>query len=240
VIRTSILSSLVLSLVLVAGCKKDPEGTTPPSDDPTASDDGGSKKPGKKNKGNKGGDESTDGGEAAGGDEMDPTKKVCEAETAEFPEVYFEETVLIRLPKGVSGDNFVEMAPGFARLSGEVESVSCVEGVPGAVISYMAMGAFPEDKSKTMTVWRDEILEGFQYVGVTFSEEKIDEGKRFYQVVMDVPAGDKPEPAKALLQIVAANDFMYAIVMETHPNAWNALKETFYGSAGKMSFLKGQ
>jgi hypothetical protein len=235
VIRTSILSSLVLSLVLVGGCKKDPEGTTPPSDDPAESDDG--KKPGKKPKASKG-DDSTDG--ESGGDDMDPTKKVCAAETAEYPEPYFEDTVLIRLPKGVSGDNFVEMAPGFARLSSAVESVSCVEGVPGADINYMAMGAFPENKSKTMTVWRDEILAGFQYVGVSFSEEKIDEGKRFYQVVMDVPADGGKEPAKALLQIVAANDFMYAIVMETHPNAWNALKETFYGSAARMSFLKGR
>jgi len=237
VIRSSIFSSLLLSLVLVAGCDKNPPQTDPPGDDQTA-DAGGKGKGGKggKGKGNKGDDDPGDDGGSA--DENDPTKKVCPAETADFPEPYFEQTVLIRLPKGVTGDNFVELQPGFARISAEVESVSCVADTPGAVISFMALASFPEDASKDMLKWRDEVFEGFGYVGVTVSEEKHDAGKRYYQAVLDVPAGDKPEPARALFQIVAANGMMYALVMETHPNAWNALKETFRTVADKMSFLK--
>jgi hypothetical protein len=57
--------------------------------------------------------------------------------------------------------------------------------------------------------------------------------------VLEVPADDgNPEPARALFQMASANGMMYAIVFETHPNAWNALKETFYSSAKAMSFLK--
>ena len=236
-IRTSILSSLVLSLVLVAGCKKDPEGTTPPGDDQTA--DSGDKKPGKKPKADKGGDTGGDTGEA-GGEEGDITQTVCPAETAEFPEVYFEETVLIRLPKNVTADNFVEMQPGVARISGEVESVSCVEGLPGAVINFMVLGSYAEDKGKTMTVWRDEALQGMQYANVTFSDEKVDEANRFYRATMDVPAGENSPEGRSLIQLAAANGNMYVLVMETHPNAWNAMKETFKASADSLKFLKPQ
>ena len=232
-IRSSLFSSLVLSLALVAGCQKDPPQTTPPGDGTQTSDADDGKKP----RGKKGGDDGP-GEDKGSDDENDPVKKVCPAETADFPEAYFEETVLIRLPKNVTGDNFIELQPGFARISAEVESVSCVPDTPGAVISFMALASFPEDTSKDMIKWRDEVFEGFGYVGVAISEEKHDAGKRYYQAVLDVPAGDKPEPAKALFQLVSANGFMYALVMETHPDAWNALKETFYTVATKMSFLK--
>ena len=232
-IRSSIFSSLILSLVLVAGCEKDPPGTTPPEDGQTASTDDG----GKTKKPKKGEDEgkTEDGSSAA--DEMDPTKKVCPAETADFPEAYFGQTVLVRLPKNVTADNFVEMQPGFASLSADVESVGCVPDTPGAMITHMALASFPEDKAKEMTVWRDEIVEAFGYTGAAISEEKTDPAKRFYQAVIDLPAPEGGEPAKALLQIVAANNFMYALVMETHPDAWNAMKETFHEVARRTSFI---
>ncbi len=239
-IRSSIISSLVLSLVLVAGCDKSPEGTTPPDGDQTADADG--KKP-KKGKDKDGGDEGKTGddGAVAAADENDPTKKVCPAETAEFPEVYFEETVLIRLPKGVTADNFVEMQPGFASLAADVESVSCIADMPGAMITHMALAAFGEEPGKDMITWRDETLKAFGYEGGKLSEEKLAPEKRYYQVVVDMPPGNgSPEPARALFQMVAANGQMYALVMETHPDAWNAMKETFYRTAEKLSFLKPQ
>lgn len=235
-IRSSIFSSLILSLVLVAGCQKDPPGTNPPGEDgQTTSTDDGNKKPGKKPKDD--GDKPTD-NEVAAADETDPTKKVCPAETADFPEAYFDMTVLIRLPKNVTLDNFVEMQPGLARLSGKVESVGCVPDMAGAMISNMVLASFPEDKSKDMIKWRDEVIEAFGYAGATISDEKHDAGKRFYQAVIELPAANGADPAKALLQVNAANDFMYAIVMEVHPDAWNAMKETFYAVAANMKFRK--
>ncbi|MFO7564627.1 MAG: hypothetical protein R6X02_18425 [Enhygromyxa sp.] len=230
---------MLLSLVLITGCEKDPPGTTPPGEGDQTADTKGGKAKAKKPRGSKGDDQGS-GEDQGSDDENDPVKKVCPAETADFPEPYFDQTVLLRLPKGVTGDNFIEIQPGFARISAEAESVSCVEDVPGAVISFMALASFPEDASKDMTTWRDEVFEAFGYVGATVSEEALDAGKRHYRAVLDVPAGDKPEPAKALFQLVAANGFMYAIVMETHPNAWNALKQTFTAVADKMSFLKPQ
>ena len=237
-IRSSIITSLILSIALITGCDSSPEGTTPPDDGGATSDADGKTKKGKKSKTNDegGGDSGGDGDSDAG---EDPIKKVCPAETADYPAPYFMDTVLIRLPKGVSEDSFIEDNPSFARLTGKIDSVSCVEGVPGATISFMALFFYQDDKAKTVTQLRDESLESLGYKGVSFSEEKTDDKARFYQGVIDVPADDQnPEPARALVQLSSANGNMYVLVMETHPNAWNALKETFRASAGKMSFLK--
>lgn len=236
-IRTAITSALVLSLALVTGCDKPVEGTTPPDDDSgqTASADEGKK--GKKGK--KGKDEG-DAGEGGGdeGEEKDPTQTVCPAEVADYPAPYFSDTVLIRLPKNVTEDSFVEFTPIFARLSSPIESVSCVEGLPGAMISYMAMTYYEDDTAKDVMTLRDETLEVMGYKGYTASEEALDEKARKYKAVLDVPGDDqKPEPARALFQMVAAHGIMYAVVYETHPNAWNALKNTFEESATRMAFL---
>lgn len=240
-IRSSLITTLVLSLCLVGGCDKPVEGTEPPEDGKSASK--GKNKRDKKNKNKDKGDGGGDGNAEGGGGEEDPTQKVCPAEVADYPAPYFADTVLIRLPKGVSEDNFVEFNPGFIRLSSEVESVGCVEGYPGAMITYMAMASFVEEEGKTMEVYRDETLEAFGYKGSELTEEKIDEEGRFYQAVLEVPPdpqNGKPDPARALFQMKAANGNMYAIVFESHPAAWNALKETFYESAKRMSFLAPQ
>jgi len=236
VIRTAITTALVLSLALATGCDKPVEGTTPPDDDgQTASKDGDKKN--KKNKKNKKDKDKGD-NEGDGGAEDDPTQTVCPAEVGDYPAPYFADTVLIRLPKGVTEDNFVEFSPTFARLSSEVESVSCVEGLPGAMISYMAMTYYEDDTAKDIKTLRDETLEVMGYKNYEATEEVIDEDKRIYQAVLDVPPDDqKPEPARALFKMTAAHGIMYAVVYETHPNAWNALKNTFMESATRMSFL---
>jgi hypothetical protein len=236
VIRSAIITSfLALSLTLTAGCDKPPEGSSnPPEDGATADADKGKTKKTKK------GDDKTDGTKDGGGDENDPTKKVCPAETADYPAPYFADTVLIRLPKNVTEENFVEFTPTFARISAPIESVGCVEGFPG-MISYMAMTFFEDDTSKDLGTLRDETLEVMGYVGAKLSDEKRDDKLRFYQAVLDVEGtAEKPEPGRALLQMNSANGLMYVIVFESHPDAWNALKETFYASASKMSFLKPQ
>ena len=239
-IRNVITSALVLSLALgVSACDKPVEGTTNPPDggDATADagdagDKGKKDKKDKKDKGDKG-----DKGEEGGGEEKDPTQTVCPAETADYPAPYFADTVLIRLPKGVTEDNFYEDGPTFARLGSSVESVSCVEGLPGAMISWMGMTYFEDDTSKDVKTIRDETLEQMGFTGFTVVEEKIDDKMRYSQATIDVPPGAKPEPARALVQARAANGMMYVVVFETHPNAWNALKETFKASADKMSLL---
>ena len=232
-IRSALISSLALSLCLLAGCDKNVDGTTPPKDDGQTADKGKRKNKGKGKRKNKGKNKGED-----KGDPNDPTKKVCPAETAEYPEPYFGDTVLIRLPKGVTAENFVEFQPGFARLSSEVESVSCIPDFPGAMITYMALASFQDDPNKPMEEFRDETFEAFGYKDVKLSEEKLDPDTRFYQAVLDVPpGGGKADPARAFFQMSSANGNMYAIVFEAHPDAWNALKETFRESAKKMSFL---
>lgn len=233
-IRSAIITSLVLSLALTSACDKPPEGSTSPPEDGTTADTGKGK-----DKKKKGGEGETGGGEGGGSEEEDPTKKVCPAETADYPAPYFADTVLLRLPKNVAEESFVEFTPTFARISSAVESVSCIEGMPGGTINYMAMTFFEDDTTKDLIALRDETVEVMGYTGAKYSGEKRDDKLRFYQAVLDVEGtAEKPEPGRALLQMSAANGLMYVIVYESHPDAWNALKETFYASAASMRFPK--
>lgn len=234
-IRSSIITSFVLSLALLSsGCDKPPEGSVNPPEDGATADDG----KGNKGKGNKGKGEGDKGNEP-GPSEEDPTKKVCPAETADYPSPYFADTVLLRLPKNVAEEAFVEFTPTFARISAAVESVSCIEGMPGGTINYMAMTFFEDDTAKDLMALRDETVEVMGYAGPAYSAEKRDDKTRFYQAVLDVPGtAEKPEPGRALLQMSAANGLMYVLVIESHPDAWNALKETFYATAASMRFPK--
>lgn len=236
-IRSSIITSFVLSLALMSsGCDKPPEGSTTPPEDGATAEEGKGKGKGK-DKGNKG--EGDTGGDTGGAQEEDPTKKVCPAETADYPSPYFADTVLLRLPKNVAEESFVEFTPTFARISSAVESVSCIEGMPGGTINYMAMTFFEDDTAKDLIALRDETVEVMGYASPTYSAEKRDDKTRFYQAVLDVPGtAEKPEPGRALLQMSAANGLMYVLVIESHPDAWNALKETFYATAASMRFPK--
>ncbi|MFV8754547.1 hypothetical protein ACNOYE_28695 [Nannocystaceae bacterium ST9] len=242
-IRSAFISSLLLTVCLsfVAGCdgKDKPGGTNPPDDGNATAENGGGDE--KKDKKHNKKDDKKDGGGDKSAELEDPTKKVCPAEVGDYPAPYFMDTVLIRLPKGVTEDNFIEYTPGvFARLSAVVDSVSCVKDVPGATISFMAMTVFEDDAAKSLTAFRDETLTAFGYNSPKFSEEKADDAKRYYEAVIDVDADEasgKPEPAKAFFVLKAGHGRMYAIVYETHPNAWNALQMTFRESAKKMSLL---
>jgi hypothetical protein len=107
------------------------------------------------------------------------------------------------------------------------------------MISYMAMTYFEDDTAKDLIAMRDETVEVMGFANAKYSDEKRDDAKRFYQVVLDVEGtAEKPEPGRALLQMSAAHGMMYVIVFESHPEAWNALKETFYASAKSMVFPK--
>jgi hypothetical protein len=233
--RTLILASLALGLTSSFACKpKPPEGTTPP-DDATADADTG-KKGRKGKKGKKGDDGGGDDGGAA--ESEDPTQKVCPAENGDVPTTVFLESTLVKLPKGVEA--MVEQTPFFATMNpSQVESVSCVEGLPGAMISFGAMGYFEDDQKKDIKQSAAETIKSIygDTLDVKMSEESSGGGgdRRSFQAVMDIPPdpqNGKPDPARGLIALKSAYGRMYWMIWETHPNAWNALKESFKKAAG--------
>jgi hypothetical protein len=232
------LACLALGLSSSFACKpKPPEGTTPPEDATAAAADDGGKKGKKGKKGNKG-----DAGDKGGGEEEDPVKKVCPAENGDVSTPVFAESALVKLPKGVAA--MVEQNPFFATMNPpQVESVSCVKDVPGAMITFGAMGYFEDDKKKDIKLTADEAINTiYGGLAVTKSEETSGGGgdRRSYTVVIDVPPdpqNGKPDPAKALVTLKSAYGRMYWMIWETHPNAWNALKNTFKFSSDDLLFL---
>lgn len=174
--------------------------------------------------------------------EPEPTPELaakdCPAEVSDVPAPYFGDRVLIRLPKGVSEDSFVEFSPVLARLGGAVESTNCVEGMPGAMINFMAMTIFADDTSRTLESIRDELLTNFGYPETSAIVEESPRGPRSKTWVYEVPpTKTMVEPAKILLAIVEKGGSMVGVVYEVHPNAWSAIAKTLEESSQRIVFI---
>ncbi len=166
----------------------------------------------------------------------------CPAEIGDSPAPYFGGRVLLRLPGGVTEDNFVEFMPSFARSTEAIESINCQEDLPGATIYYMALTSVAEHPGpgKSLEDIRDELLAAFGYPpGIELVEldlQAVDRPMWVYEVPGDPSAG-KPEPAKILLAMQVAHGQTHVIVYEVHPNAWSAMVDTLVASAQSMTIV---
>ena len=169
------------------------------------------------------------------GEPADPVTTVCPAVLGD--PVSLLSGSQIRLPQGLTPEAIVAVPPNAVALNAPVESVSCIDRIPGGMISYFAMIAIPDDQSKSLPALRDELLAIFGYGASSFSEELIDEAARSYQVVLDLPpAAADAEPARALLHLQANAGQIYAVIYGAHPDAWNALQASLRDSAASLSF----
>lgn len=225
-----ILAVPVLVLGLAgAGCgKKTPEGTTPPGETgsgKTAGGGDGGGGGGEDSGGDEAGGEDSGGGEAGG---EDPTQKVCDAEVGDTPVAMFADNVILRLPKSME---LVEENPFYARLVTK-DTVSTCDGV----ISNAALGYFQADPARPPKKTRDETIETARGVPpgeVKWSDET--EKGRDYSGHYSIEADDKGNPPIAgwfVLKEKAGFTFWY--LLETHPNAWNALAATFKESGNRL------
>lgn len=172
----------------------------------------------------------------------DITPGECPPEVGDYPLVFFEDRVLLRMPKGIHDGNFVEVSPAFARLSGEVESSNCHSGMPGALITFAAMTLFEDDPSKSLDTMRAELLEAFGYPADTTLIEAAKPRRkprpRGGMWVYEVPASmSSPEPARMLMAIVTGNGVTVVLVFETHPNAWSVVVNSLLASASRLLIL---
>jgi hypothetical protein len=170
-----------------------------------------------------------------GDPDADPVTTVCPAVLGD--PVSLLSGSQIRLPQGLTPEAIVAVPPNAVALNAPVESVSCIDGIPGGMISYFAMIAIPDDQSKSLPALRDELLAIFGYGASSFSDELTDEAARSYQVVLDLPpAAADAEPARALLRLQANAGRIYAVIYGAHPDAWNALQASLRASAASLSF----
>ncbi len=168
----------------------------------------------------------------------------CPAETSE-PITYFAGRVEIRLPVGVDASNFVEYTPGvFVRNNAVIESSNCIPDMPGALISFMAMMWLPDQPTheRPLEQIRDEALDAMAYpsdrVLVERAHDPLEpEGMWVYEIP-PTPDQRKPEPAKILIALKAAQTGKVALIYEVHPNAWSVMVDSLVESATELRLLE--
>jgi hypothetical protein len=160
----------------------------------------------------------------------DPTNVECPPTLGDERVGYFA-GVSLYLPVGLDEQNFVEYKSGFVRNVNPVESVTCSEDLPGAIITYAAMVVLAADPSATTHSMRDELLKSFGYADMDFCSPVTDTPHVLEEVFSVPGTADKPEPATALFRLVVEKDVAVALVYEVHPNAWIVLHETLFASS---------
>lgn len=242
--RNFVASSLIAStLILGSACKSDPPpGTTPPDDGNAVAKSGGSGEGG----GDDGSGDATDGG--GSGDKApgrDLSKLVCDAEVGD-PTALFMDSMIIRLPKGMTDDALMEQSPWFLTVSRPIVSVGCGGEGSEAEVTWGTFGYFEDDPAKDMQTYRDEALATFYAradkapVAFKYSDEVV-KGRKL-EVVVDIPADEtaQPEPRterRAWFVLKAKFGRMYWVLYETTPAEWNAMKNTFAESTAKLGLL---
>lgn len=155
----------------------------------------------------------------------------CPGAVVDYPAPYFGDTVLIRLPLGVSEDEVVESAPNFARLSAPVALETCRgTSVP---LASMALTKFV-DEGKALAVVRDRVIATLGYSpGAVLVEQETDPSRKQGMWVYEVPASR----AKILLSMVMAHDSVTVVVYEVHADDWSLVVDSFIASAKRVSVL---
>jgi hypothetical protein len=229
-VRSVLAPTLVLALSLGAtACKKDkPDGTTPPggggAGNTAGNDgagDGGSAD---------GGTASTDGGTTDGAGDGGAKPKTCDAKTADAPQALFGDKVLIRPPVNVQ---LAEENPTLAVAQVSGGFVSACE----ATIDRMNLMIFANDKKKSAKQFAEELIDVYLakggYTGGTKGSAILDT-QNDYDISVEYPA-EGGQPASVLyVAIRRRHENFFAIVFQTRPDEYPALKPTFTASASSL------
>lgn len=240
--RSTLISSLMLAVLCTSGCNtKKPKGTQHPDDPSAAAKDQAAAQ------GGKSGDASaTEPGAATPGDAAapaepaeDPSKKVCDAKVSDKPTALFMETMLIRLPFGLAEEALIEQTP-FLLLARPFTSVGCIEGMPGADINVTAMGYFQDNEKRPVKDIALELLTAQGYTGTPKIADEVAKGRNI-EFSAEFAADEKhPNPSKVWVAMKTKFGRNYYVLFDVHPNAWNAVRKTLKESTDRMFLLKGE
>lgn len=228
-VRTVFASTLVLALAAPVGCDKTkPEGTTPPTTGGDTAATGGG------DSGGSGGDSggSSDSGGETGDKPPEPAKK-CDAKVADAPTALFDEHVLIRPPINVE---LVEDNPTKAEAVVSGGFVSACE----ATVDRMSLFVFDNDAKKSAKVFADEFLENLAKGGFTGGTRSsaIVETNDEYDLSVEFPAAGGQPASVLYLAVRRRHANFFAIVYQTRPGEFAALKPTFTASAKSLLVKK--
>ncbi len=222
-----------LSILLAAGCGTKNQDTTTPPGDTGAVEDGGD------GDGDSGSNEDGGDGDSGGDGDGDEASsggtgvKECDAEVSDTPAAFFADRVLVRLPKGVE---LVERNEVLARVPNSNQQSACE-----VIVSNGALGYFQADPGKDPKTTRDEILTQFGYPldDATWSDENLQ--GRNYAAKYELPEDDKGNPPVAgYMTLKEVDGVLFWYILETHPNAYPAIKKTFMESGKRLFVVPSQ
>lgn len=238
--RSTLISSLILALLCTTACEtKKPKGTAHPDEPGAAAKDGASAKGAAGEGGSPAAQGSQEGGAQAKAPAEDPTKKVCEAKVADTPTLLFAGTMLIRLPYGLVQDSLIEQSPVY-QIARSYESVSCVEGVPGGEVRITALGYFDDNTKRPIKEVALELLTVQGYAGTPKLADELEKERNIEFSAEFAPDEKHPEPSKVWLALKTRFGRTYYALYEVHPNAWNALRKTLKASTDKIFLLEAE
>jgi len=203
----------ILSLSFVIACLGFGPGCEPKAKQGTAT-------PGESGSG---GDES--GNAANGGEQVDVSQKVCDAEVSDTPTALFDNNVFLRTPKNVE---LVEQNPFFAMTMSKPVS-TC-----DAIVDRMAVAIVQSDPKKDLHAVAENFLGANGYTGAGFESEEGDKQTNL-KAIVSLPEGPKGEPpAKIWMTITRKYGKDFVLFYQTHPNAWNAVHKSFALSSERL------
>ncbi len=149
---------------------------------------------------------------------------------------YFEGTVRVELPAGLTDDIFVEYQPGFARVAAPVE-IPGAEGSGVGVLNFVALTTFERDPKVEVSELRDQLLQGFGYPpdSELVDEASVSEGT--HRWIYEVPAAGELGPGTLLLTINIGGEGVSALAFEATRDSWGSVADSLKRSGESLETL---
>jgi hypothetical protein len=154
----------------------------------------------------------------------------CPGEVGDFPEPYFRDRVLIRLPKPLTADDVVETAPNFAQLTAPMLLSTCKPEWPHALLEHMTFTLLDPDPGGPIEVLRDDVLRANGLDG-TLVEAEIDAAEREAEWVFETTN------SKRLVVLGTAGNKAGVLTFDVAATDWPLVVNSLRESAKRVSFL---
>ena len=169
-------------------------------------------------------------------DEDPPVRMIsageCPGEVADAPAPYFHERVLIRLPRLVTSDDLVEIAPYHAKLGKPVRLPTCKPERPIVQLEHMSISLLAADISDPLPQLRNQVLRAHGLDdGAVLIEAEVDGDRRHGEWVFSTLTSNR------LVVLRSGANAVVVIIYEVAGADWPLVVETLRHSGKRVHIL---